>query len=300
MTNRRLTALFLVIGNLALVSAVQAAQEIGWIDTIEGPRDQVLLLRNGKADNARLFDVVQEGDQIQIKSPAAAVKIGTGEGSGFRIDFPQSPYVMKASGKPPSIPGNLMKWLSSHFQANEKGKSLDRLASLSTRDVESSQGELVAPYLAKRFAMASGNRALYFSWKGGVAPFTVKLVNQDTGTAAFEEKKIPDRRIQTKPTTLPEGLYRLDISDTQGAVYEDLIRVVAPQQLPPAPEDIRLTTLPDRTRRLVYIAWLAAQDNGKWIIEAMQQAAELADTYRPAGELLRTLESGQEIALPKP
>jgi hypothetical protein len=139
--------------------------------------------------------------------------------------------------------------------------------------------------------VVAGSRALALSWVGGEAPFAVEI-GPEAGPPAIAKAGVTDRGLGPVLVDLTPGPWRLAIHDATGETVEGALTVVPTSELPAAPPDQGLEDLPEALREAAYAAWLAEQDDGRWMYEAYLRAGALAGEFAPAGYLERYLASG--------
>jgi len=275
-----------------LFTSQTQAQEIGWINSIEGESDSIRLLRQGHSDPVKPFTTLRAGDQLQIGDSRSAVVIGTPDGKNRRIGAAQSPFTVSAPGNAPSMQGNVFKWVSGLFPLGAKKETTLALSSMSTRGANTAP--LAVPYLTRRFLVEARTRQLYLSWSGGTPPFRLRLVSQTDGKDIIALVGIGERHVLAPRRELAEGNYLLEISDAADNVFEDLLRAVPAANLPVFPEPAGLAGLDPNTARIIEAGWLGTTENGRWVIEAIQRLHELAPN--PAAlTVLRRLEQGVTV-----
>lgn len=282
---------------LSLVCAIAAteafSQDIGWIEGIEGEASTTKLVRQGQNENIKPYVPLRAGDQIVISGQKTVVLVGTPEGKTQRITAAQSPFTMLSVGNTPTVSGNVLKWASGLFVGESKKNASQSMSAMSTRGAKSSP--LTVPYLSKRFLLLAGKRALYLSWSGGEPPYRVRLLRQADGREILAVGEIKESSVVTPSIDLVEGDYILEILDASQTSYEDLLRVVTPNRQPIIPERQSLAQLPENTALLLSASWLGSTENGRWVIEAMQQLYSLSASFPAAKSVLQRLEKGAAV-----
>lgn len=269
------------------------AQDLGWIDGIEGDANAATLIRQGKSVPLRPYVQLLAGDQIVITSTRTAVLLNTAEGTTQRITTERSPFSIRPTGSTPTVSGNILKWVSGLFAGDQNKNAPQALSAMSTRGADAPP--LSVPYLSKRFMLLAGKRPLYLSWSGGTAPYRVKLIRLSDMKDVFDVGEIRERSTITPTSELVEGEYLLEIIDATQTAYEESIRVVAPTRQPAFPDPQALAQLPENSARLVKASWLGSTENGRWVIEAMQQLHALAVSTPTAASVLQRVEQGAVV-----
>ncbi|MBP1682173.1 MAG: hypothetical protein H6Q35_2512 [Proteobacteria bacterium] len=267
------------------IAAPAVAVEVGWIDSIDGSVPGVKLVRQGKTEAAKPYSPVQTDDLIQLPDEKTSVVVTYSDGKTQRIAFRQSPFRIESRGAAPSVPGNLLKWVSGLIAGDSQ--SPQRLTAMTARG----GAPLSVPYLAKRFFVVAQQRALYFSWSDGSAPFHLRLIRLSDHKEIVSLGEIKTRAITTPVVDLAAGDYQLEVADASGSVYEDQLRAVP--AAPVFPESLQ--ALPPASAKLVAASWLARAESGLWVIEAMQQLKELSTTDSTAKAVLKQLEQGAAL-----
>jgi hypothetical protein len=139
--------------------------------------------------------------------------------------------------------------------------------------------------------VVAGPRALALSWIGGAAPFAVEI-GPEGGPPAIARAGVRAQALEPVAVDLVPGAWRIVVRDAAGETVEAAFAVVPASALPPAPPDAGLERLPAALRDSAYAAWLAEQDEGRWLYEAWLRAVALAAEFEPAGYLERHLASG--------
>ena len=266
------------------------AAEIGWIDSIDGSAPGVKLVRQGKIEVAKPYSPLQTDDVIELPDEQTRVVVSYSDGKTQRIAFKQSPFRIESRGAAPSVPGNLLKWVSGLVAGDSQSpQQLTAMTAMTARGTGNTP--LSVPYLTKRFFVVAQQRALYFSWSDGSAPFQLRLIRLADNKEIVSLSEIKTRTIMTPVVDLAAGDYRLEVADAGGSVYEDQLRAVA--AAPTFPESLQ--ALPAASAKLVAASWLARAESGMWVIEAMQQLKELSATDSTAGAVLQQIEKGAAL-----
>lgn len=287
MDKKTRVVLALLASLVATAATPLSAAEIGWIDRIDGSAPGVKLVRQGKVEAAKPYSPVQTDDVIELPDDKTSVVVTYSDGKTQRVAFAQSPFKVENRGAAPSVPGNLLKWVSGLIAGDSQ--SPQRLTAMTARGA--GDAPLSVPYLAKRFFVVAQQRPLYFSWSDGSAPFQLRLIRLADNREIVSLSEIKTRVVVTPVVDLAAGDYRLEVADAGGSVYEDQLRAV--ERAPVFPES--LAALPPASAKLVAASWLARAESGMWVIEAMQQLKELAKTDSTAGAVLQQLEKGAAL-----
>lgn len=266
------------------------AQEVGWIESIEGSTAQVTMTRKGTMEKVRAYMPVQVGDVFRLEGAGSRLRLSLADGKSLTIGPGQSPYTVAASGGAPTVSRNLLKWVGGLLASNES-ESSTALTPMTTRGP--GPEPLSVPYLSRRFFLLEGKRALYFSWAGGVAPFLLRIVRQQDGDVVYEQRDIASNRVVTAAFDLPRGDYVLEVTDASMHGYSDQLRAVGADTLPQM--DVTDNALPKESALLVRASWLAVTASGSWVMESMQQLHALEATSSTAAAVLRRVEMGAAL-----
>lgn len=211
------------------------------------------------------------------------------------VKYQELAYTVHAKGEVATIPKNLVTWLG-QWLTRTNDQQLQQAVLLRTRgETENATTLPSITLLAKakqEQQLVAGERVLYLAWEGGKAPFTLTL--EHAGNAQVLATKSQTQWIRQK-VSLSLGKYQLLLQDaqTKEAVKYPFTVVT---QLPSSPDELNPVNLPaDNLRSLTQAAWLASQEEGKWIWEAYQQVVALADNYPPARLVKTALEQGQRM-----
>jgi hypothetical protein len=123
--------------------------------------------------------------------------------------------------------------------------------------------------------LVAGERALYVTWEGGAAPYTVTLQHYD-GRKIVEQNNIGSASVFLPKVLLDPGRLVLTVqgSDKYG-IKEDHVTVVAAANLPPPPKALTDAKLPLADQELLYAYYLEGWGHGEWTLEALQRAAAI-------------------------
>lgn len=243
-----------------------------------------------------LPSVLQAKDVIDLLPDQPLLQLQLGSQSVITdVKYQELAYTVHAKGEVPTIKNNLVTWLGQWLtQANEN--QLQQAVILRTRgETAQVMTTPIIPLLTKATEeqqLVAGNRPLAIVWKGGKPPFTLTL--EHAGHA-----QVLATNLQTQWTrqvvSLSPGKYQLLLQDTQTKEPVTYPFTVV-TKLSSFPDDLSPVNLAETNLRLVtQAAWLASQEEGKWIWEAYQQVVALADNYPPARLVKTALEQGQRM-----
>ncbi len=280
-------------------SAVEAksGEAVAWIEAVH-PKDalagaKVVVLREGKAVSfppPSYMAPLYSGDLVRIDDAKAYLELCTETGR-LRVTAKMAgKNGYRLGGQPTTVLNNFAVWLGGLREAER--------VPIATYTRGGETGEGLYPVILDdpnvAFKLVSGGKTLHIRWKGGAPPFRVLLLK---GDRVLGKADVPAGRVAALPApNLVPGKYELVIKDKRGltsgvdalrgnADVESLI-VVVPDALPPVPRELAEVPLPDDVRQLLYADWLAHEEGGAWLLEALRIAATLAETYPPAQDWL--------------
>jgi len=241
------------------------------------------------------------GDQIVVNKATPTIHLKLGDNEVVKVNYENSPYIVKSKGKVSTTGGNLLAWLSQVLTDWHEEEIQTTVAIINTRGIGDTSPDIPAPYtnLLKEFSyrkLVAGTKALYLAWEGGEAPY--ELTIKSVGKAPIILKGIQKKRIKTQDFSLRAGDYQLQIKDAGNRIADYVFTVV--KSKPAYPKELLDTSIPEATRLTAQTIWLAAQNRKEWVFEAYQQIAELAEHYPPARVVRNALEQRARIPrLPK-
>ncbi|CCK80835.1 hypothetical protein [Desulfobacula toluolica] len=159
-------------------------------------------------------------------------------------------------------------------------------------------GILSIPLLEGPKMLTSGTRPFYLTWQGGKPAYQIRLYHQYE-RRPFIIQKLVENNLKIDNIILSQGNYIIKIEDAENRKLKKEFTVVNPNLLPCMPDEDRLrqSGLNKAAKITLYAAWLAAQNDGKWIFESYQRIAGITGDYYPASLLCNALAEGQRPAL---
>jgi hypothetical protein len=243
---------------------------------------------------------LRDGDSLRVNHPDGYVDVRLttnkrievkheskcSKGTATDPEIVCSPYEVQAALNAPTMVSNLLNRV---FNMIIDRRQYERHAlTLGIRGGE----PLDLPLLwADENDVVAGSRPLAVSWVGGEAPFAVEIGREDGATVVAKEA-IDGQVLQPVTVALTPGEWRVVVRGAEGEAVQGRFTVVPASELPQAPPDAGLEALPEALRESAYAAWLAEQDDGRWLYEAYLRAGALAGNFEPAGYLERYLASG--------
>ncbi len=241
------------------------------------------------------------GDQIVVNKAMPTIALKLGDNEVVKVNYENSPYTVTSKGKVSSTGGNLWAWFKQAVTDWHEEEIQTTVATVNTKGVGDASPEISAPYthLLKKYRarnLEAGTRPLYLAWEGGEAPYTLTI--KSAGKAVLILKGLQEKRIKTPELSLAEGNYDLQIKDADNRKTNYIFSVV--KSKPAYPKALLETSVPESTRLTAQATWLAAQKKKKWVFEAYQQIAALAERYPAARVVRNALEQRARIPrLPK-
>lgn len=278
---------------------VWAAGEIGWLrlaaPTADDQKvaDAVRLVRHAKVVSYDEKEGLYPCDKVTLTDASATVSVVLTNGTRLRLSSESRmvPIPCEASGQA----ANLVNFLSAvvrkaQDRASFTGSRGQVLAgSRGPESLASSRSELSIPALiASTAVIAAGDRSLFVAWEGGTGPYSVEIATYPDGKPVVTQSAIATRSVTLAKTRLAPGRYVLIVKGKDGlGVKEDELHVVAAREIPPMPDELSSAPLKSDARMLFYADYLIGLDDGRWTLEALQQAATLARDSAAAREWLK-------------
>jgi hypothetical protein len=237
--------------------------------------------------------VLQDGDWLCVRQPNNVllkekqndVKLSFGGSQLETVTYDNSPYLVKKRDTASSIPENVIAetetWFSSLFK-----HYLESVITLIRKDEASFSMPLLTKHQAK---IVAGERMLHLAWQGGNAPYWMQVFQ---GKAAFLVEMTNSKRVQFEKRQLKAGHYRVVVNDANGQTIEGQFQVVEslPLTLKQVEQEMKASTMSERTKKTLFAAWLAQQEKGAWKFETYQRIAKIAKEYQPALLVRKALE----------
>ncbi|BAP55500.1 secreted protein [Thioploca ingrica] len=296
-----------------LLSLSALAQEVGWINQFDGQTENYLLKRENKTVPVDLLKLLEVGDQISVTDKQHSIELNLqGGNQTVKVTYENSPFLIEANHQVPAELSELWKWTTKRFdewhqlliqkeelkkkqleqEAKTRGEGSAKSPTMSLLANEKPDVTLQSAYLV------AGKRPLYLQWHGGTPPYrvTIKKRLDELLTLTTEQTMITTEAI----TFDANSPYRVEIIDAKNNAFKGGFRAVNPESLPTHPEALPTNKLPEVVYQTLQAIWLTAQKEGneeesKWIFEAYQQIAALANQYLPAQLLQQALAQGARL-----
>ncbi len=273
-TRRGAAALALSV--LCATAQALDADVAGWVEP--DPKTQAIPLSAFRLDRAGKAIAYPDAglracDKLVLIDDKAIVRVRLASNLRLQLDAESQARQIEIPCDQRGIASSLAAALRALVSSAEQRKA--RVATL-TRDI----APLALPILvAPQTHIVAGHRALYVTWTGGVAPFSVQLVSARDGREVTSKTNLGTHSVYLPAIDLEPGQYTLWIRNRAGhrveGIREDALMVLPRDASPPIPQVLLSPTLTEEARTLFYADFLAALDDGRWTLEALQQVAGL-------------------------
>lgn len=272
---------------LAFSSASWGGVEVGWVTKITGNPSQVKIVRNAASVVAVPFLAIENGDRIEVSGGDAVIEVSFANGTTAKV-IKDRPLNVASSERVPTLGSNLMHWLLTLGKEDQKAKSTVTASARSGSDGDS----LSMPLLRDSNNLVAGERNLALAWKGGKAPYALKLLRRDTRAITASFDNLATNHIFEKVNVKP-GQYEVVVSDASGSSWREKLIVVADRSLPEPPDELKNVSASLRPTMVAY--WLASIDDGSWTLEAYTLLAQQYTGHPAAEALANALAAGEKI-----
>jgi hypothetical protein len=268
------------------VAAVQAAgtvSPVGLVADFQPARSQYTLQRapQGSIVHVHLGTAVLPGDRFTLSRPGQSVTLQLADGRKLRFDQPGEHRVPESRpmGRLATILGSIPDLFGddSGLGGTAVSRDFDRCGMPGFLP-EPPQLPAVPESGAR---LAAGALDLRLAWQGGCAPYAVEL--RRDGTVVAQRGGLTDRAAHLQGLTLAPGRYELVISGKGGA--ESAFTVDVSDDAPTLPQDLQGET--GDLAGLANAVWLAQQDEGRWMLEAVRRLEPLVKKGDPLAASLQ-------------
>lgn len=265
----QVTAIWLCLGGLA-----NAAVEVGWVEAVTKQTGTALIQRGSERLAVTRFQMLQAGDVLSA-TEGARIDIRLGESSKvLAVTAANSPYLIQRAGEVPGAWSKMLGWMR-QLALHKVGKGkpeIDRVAIAASRTGNSNTEPLsIAKFSNPEYFLLAGQRDLHLAWRGGVAPFSVRITNKQTNALVGQQTGISTREAVLTSASLDPGTYLLRIAEAGGAGRLMRIVVVERNAVPQANLIFGSELLAAPQRTLANAISLASEPNNAWLFEAYQQ-----------------------------
>ncbi|RKZ92910.1 MAG: hypothetical protein DRR19_02815 [Candidatus Parabeggiatoa sp. nov. 1] len=265
----------------------------GRIESYNGLISAYTLERAGKPVEVGFLAPVYKGDKITVNKPDNSLQLTH---QRVEVTVGNSPYTVATIGDIPSTRDNILGWIGKKLSGYHEDKcdpkqTLCDPITVVTRS-QTHSDDLSIPLLEDNSAfMVAGTRPFYLRWFGGESPYQVEI-NQDG--QSIVSLSAENQWLTTKALPLKvAATYQVTIKDANGQTITEAFSSVAAIDYP---KDLEAGLSPE-SRQTVNAMWLGSQR--QWVLEAYQQASEIADKHYPARLLRDRLEKGLRVKKPK-
>ena len=299
-----------ILGGLLLVMAILAVifyweppqttgQKIlaGQIESIDGPVSSYVLEQQGKPVQVGFLVPVYVGDKIEIKKPNHILELFLGGHQRVRVTYKDSPYIVKNVGEVPTLQTNIVQAginLTGEHESKCNPETICDPVDAGIRG-QTHGDDLLMPLLEDNPSqMVAGKRSLYLRWFGGESPYQVTI--SENGQL-LTSKSVNDQWIKTQALSFEiSKTYQITIQDAKEQNLTETFEGIATIDFP---KELRDSGLSPESRQTVWAMELASQEQGLWMLEAYQQASEIAEKHYPARLVRDRLEKGLRVVKPQ-
>ena len=270
----------LLLAAMLFTASVSAQTRVaGWIDTSPAgatgqPSAPPVRIIRGAAEMA--YDTgagLRSCDRLKLTDPNAVVKITLSNKERLRLDAETRELMLPCD--PTGVTQQLAAFLRAIWGSGET-RRINAVAA-SSRTGSRTRPPIIPALVGDRSEIAGGERAVFLAWSGGDAPFSIRIERNgdDAPIAALQN-------VSTRSATLPSarfapGRYVLVITDGRGRVLRDeQLHVVDARTVPPFPPELDAAAIAEDAKRLYYADFLAGYGDGRFCLEALQQAASIS------------------------
>lgn len=203
---RILLRVITLLAFLLFFSSVQAEQPVGYVEKLDGPGNAFQLYRNGEKQLFAPMTALYVGDRIEIFlkkcknddkfQDTCTLTFIHCEQQRVHVESSLSPYTVPENFacQSPSWPVGLLEWAAKPFKKYHQESR--QIRSLGTT-MSGSDEALVLPLLANDNArLTAGERTFYFCWRGGEAPYQIRIYREGSDTPILEQADVQENRLK--------------------------------------------------------------------------------------------------------
>lgn len=238
------------------------------------------------------YQILYEGDRVVVGDPQGEIVLRCGS-RDVRVRASDADFVVEKIGSPPTVSENLLRWMSGFLAEWSAEAAASDATVVVVRGRKEEHWPLEVPLLTARAAfVASGRSWIALGWRGGGAPYEIRLYDPERRIVVARADSLPDAHAMLAlREPLPAGSFEFEIIDRAGRYVRAPLEVVPPARLPSLPD--ALGGSPDDVSRTTSAAWIASTAEGIFALEAYQLAAQLAEEHAPARQLVQALRMGR-------
>lgn len=272
----------IIIGFFLLVLAPHVDAAF-WVIDFKGPPSGYTIERGDARVPLEKLMILQGGDNVIVNDAAGEITLVDQANTHHILSASDSPFSVPKSEPSPGLLSNVREWVSSWWSTRGNQST--------TTTAAVSKGGLDPVFVGNTNDMAmllAGDRRLHVSWRGGIAPFDLRLTTA-TGEVIVGLSDLDDFAAELPEVSLLPGGYLLKVSGG-GPPDTHALSVVHKDRLPDTAQQILALDIPDEIR-FGYLAWFLSTEDS-WRFEALQ----LARTHN-LEQLVYTLEGGRQSKL---
>ena len=259
----------------------------GWIHTAKLPQtlsNVFHVVRRGTVVPYTEAEGLLPCDQVKLLDASATIHITLSNAQRIRLDALRPETVVPCERE--SIGDSVARLLQAITgQAESFRSTASTRATASTRSAASLN---IPALVAAKTMIAEGKRSLFISWRGGKAPFSVKILSQNGSKPVLEKDNVAGHDASFPEIKLETGQYSLIITDAeQKWIREDEFHVVSALTVPAMPKELKDANLSENARTLFYADFLVGFEDGRFTLEALQKAASISPPTPASRDWLR-------------
>jgi len=269
-----------------------AAGEIGYVEDFYGLPSRYIVRRGGQEVPMRLCLPLYKDDSIEALDEKGRVTL--------RLMDHLEPVVWSRADKDTKLSGDAPQ---ASFWSDLMGSTLAALSPFDEQKrervlttIRGDGGDFDVPLLQGGQVLAAGQRSLTIGWLKASAVTEISITAKD-GHKLVTKAKGTGGLWVSPVLNLKPGQYQVTVAAGSNEASGN-VDVVAPGELPKAPDELMQATVPEPLRHLAQAIWLSAQAGGRYRLEALQLIANDRGT-RPAAVLAEALIAGKTIEMPK-
>lgn len=263
----------------ATPTVVNEIAPIAWVSYPKNiPGDALLITRKGQRLNYNDQEGLKACDQVTLQKsnlqeiqPYVVITLA----NSSRIRLTEEQPIIKLPCDKPTLTNKLAAWLKTFSQGSDERYEINLAGSRSTEI----PNQLTIPALVAESAIVSSeNGLLHLRWLGGEKPYKVTLAPYDfPDRVAIAKSGIFEPMVNLPLASIKPGRYILTIkgSDERG-VEENNLQIVKENNIPAMPSELVTAELPLMVKTLFYADYLISFEDGRFTLEALQQAASVA------------------------
>jgi hypothetical protein len=286
-----LAAWLALIAMAAPAIAENPKGEIGYVEDLHRGSGAIILKRGQKTLAVSMCMPIMDGDIIVIPDQDATVTL--------RLVGHDTPVIRSKANNNLLIHGSMPThsfWSASLSWAASAIRIFDSNQRESVALQIRGAGFLAVPMFRQEQVVATGQRQISIAWLPRSTDAEIAIVRADDGHSIAAGTGVGG--VWTSPTIdLLPGRYVVTV-DHANQTVEGSIRAVRAGAMPALPRDLARSEIPQPLRRAATAAWLAAQDDGRYLLESLQLVVADAGQFRPAAVLVDAFAAGQTPARP--